>query len=99
MIWRAIWPTSIAAIGRGHKSDEIYSSRAHLRMMTRDFAGAIDDFSIAMTMNPKRSASYLGRASARKLSGDEAGALADYNAVLEQFEQEEAERLKAGKPP
>lgn len=87
------------AIGRGHKSDEIYSSRAHLRMMTRDFAGAIDDFSIAMTMNPKRSAGYLGRASARKLSGDEAGALADYNVVLEQFEQEEAERQKAGKPP
>ncbi len=87
------------AIGRGQKSDEIYSSRAHLRMMTRDFAGAIDDFTIAMTMNPKRTGNYLGRASARRLSGDEPGALADYNAVLEQFEQDEAERLKAGKQP
>jgi tetratricopeptide (TPR) repeat protein len=87
------------AIGRGQRSDEIYASRAHLRMMTRDFPGAIDDFTIAMTMNPKRSGYHVARAGARRMSGDEAGAVADYSVVLEQFEQEEAERLKAGKQP
>jgi tetratricopeptide (TPR) repeat protein len=86
------------AIGRGYRSDEIYSGRAHLKMMLQDFDGAIRDFDAAVSMNQERISHAVGRADARSMAGNDDGAMADYTSVIEKFEQDELDRIKAGKP-
>jgi tetratricopeptide (TPR) repeat protein len=57
-------------------------SQALTKKAHGDFQGALDDFTIAISQNPKNVAAYLGRASIYSLEGNYASAIADDNKAI-----------------
>ncbi|MEO0932600.1 MAG: trypsin-like peptidase domain-containing protein, partial [Cyanobacteria bacterium J06641_2] len=63
---------------QGNKSDA-FRSQGSMRMLKKDYPGAIAAFSEAIKLNPKDTDAYNERGMTRVSSGDLKGALADYN--------------------
>ncbi|MEM7714206.1 MAG: tetratricopeptide repeat protein [Cyanobacteria bacterium P01_A01_bin.68] len=63
---------------QGNKSDA-FRSQGSMRMLKKDYPGAIAAFSQAIKLNPKDTDAYNERGMTRVNSGDLKGALADYN--------------------
>ncbi|MDY6896827.1 MAG: tetratricopeptide repeat protein [Cyanobacteriota bacterium] len=63
---------------QGNKSDA-FRSQGSMRMLKKDYPGAIAAFSQAIKLNPKDTDAYNERGMTRVQSGDLKGALADYN--------------------
>lgn len=63
---------------QGNKSDA-FRSQGSMRMLKKDYPGAIAAFSEAIKLNPKDTDAYNERGMTRVNSGDLKGALADYN--------------------
>lgn len=66
---------------QGHKADALRSQGA-MRMLQKDYPGAIAVLSEAIKLNPKDADAYNERGMTRVQSGDLQGALADYNKSL-----------------
>ncbi len=66
---------------QGNKSDA-FRSQGTLRMLKKDYPGAMAAFSEAIKLNPKDTDAYNERGITRVYSGDLKGALADYNKSL-----------------
>ena len=60
-----------------------YYRRGFYKDNTRDVEGAIEDYSMAIALNPDYAYAYLGRADMYMLQGDKAAAEADYRKVVE----------------
>lgn len=60
-----------------------YYLRGWYRDNMHDITGAIDDYSMSISLAPEYAYSYLGRADMYKLKGDTASANADYRKILE----------------
>ena len=60
-----------------------YYRRGFYKDNTRDVEGAIEDYSMAIALNPDYAYAYLGRADMYTLQGNEEAAKADYHKVLE----------------
>jgi tetratricopeptide (TPR) repeat protein len=65
------------------KSAEDYISRGTDKYIRNDDAGAIEDFTKAIELDPGSSEAYYSRALAKESSGDLNGALADLNKAIE----------------
>lgn len=72
---------------------QAYETRGTTRLLLGDYAGAIEDTSKALEIEPRRADAYLYRSAARSLLGDEAGARADQEKALEN-EQDPAKRAR-----
>lgn len=73
----------IALNPRGPDTYMAWSSRGVARMFLHDSAGAIEDFSKAIELNPQMAALYENRANASAAIKDDKSAMADYAKVLE----------------
>lgn len=60
-----------------------YYRRGFYKDNTRDVEGAIEDYSMAITLNPNFAYAYLGRADMYGLKGDDEAAKADFRKVVE----------------
>lgn len=67
--------------GRVRADSDYYEFQGDKKNDKRDFAGAIEDFSRAIPLNPKDVYSFWGRAYARDHTGDLAGATEDYTSA------------------
>jgi tetratricopeptide (TPR) repeat protein len=65
------------------KTATAYYNRAIACRTRGDWAGAIDDYSHAIDLNPNYAKAYLNRGVARAAEGDPAGAIADYGRAME----------------
>ncbi len=75
--------TTIALNPRGEDVYMAYESRAIASVLTGDTAGAIRDFTIAISFDPTVASLYQNRGNARVIASDAAGALSDYNKAIE----------------
>ncbi|MBW4616226.1 MAG: tetratricopeptide repeat protein [Desmonostoc vinosum HA7617-LM4] len=62
---------------------EAYQSQGSIRLVMKDYPGAIALFTQAIQLNPKEAAHYLDRGFARSQSGDQQGAIKDYTQALQ----------------
>lgn len=60
-----------------------YSFRADMKTVKHDYAGSIDDLTMAITLNTNASSFYCKRADLCHLTGDETKAKADYQKVID----------------
>jgi tetratricopeptide (TPR) repeat protein len=67
--------------GRIRADADYYEFQGEKKNDKGDFAGAIEDFSRAIPLNPKDVYSFWGRANARDHTGDLAGAMEDYTSA------------------
>jgi len=71
------------AIKSDPKNSTAYFNRGSVKMMKKDYAGAIDDFSKALEINPTDTNAYFLRGNANIALKNYAGAIKDYTKVIE----------------
>lgn len=77
-------------------SDRAYNERGHIRLESKDYANAIEDFNHAIDVNPKAGGSLWGRGLCKKALGDLQGALEDFSKMIELFPQQQAGYMDRG---
>ena len=64
------------------KSAEAYLTRGNARYSMGDVSGAINDYSLALSVNSQLAEAYYNRGSAKSYLGDKVGAVDDFNLAL-----------------
>ena len=60
-----------------------YCNRGSAKNSSGDYAGAIEDYTKAIELDPKFAVAYCNRGNAKDSSGDYAGAIEDYTKAIE----------------